>query len=41
MFNRARYVAGKERRGELTRADEVEDEPSNTEIITPVTEIAK
>ena len=26
MFNRARYVAGKERRGELTRAKEVEDE---------------
>ena len=26
MFNRARYVAGKERRGELTRADEVEEE---------------
>jgi len=26
MFNRARYVAGKERRGELTRAQEVEDE---------------
>ena len=26
MFNRARYVAGKERRGELTRANEVEDE---------------
>ena len=26
MFNRARYVAGKERRGELTRADEVEAE---------------
>ena len=26
MFNRARYVAGKERRGEMTRADEVEEE---------------
>ena len=26
MFNRARYVAGKERRGELTRANEVEEE---------------
>lgn len=26
MYNRARYVAGKERRGELTRAKEVEDE---------------
>jgi len=26
MFNRARYVAGKERRGEMTRAQEVEDE---------------
>ena len=26
MFNRARYVAGKERRGELTRAQEVADE---------------
>lgn len=26
MFNRARYVAGKERRGELTRAKEVEEE---------------
>ena len=26
MYNRARYVAGKERRGELTRAKEVEEE---------------
>ena len=26
MFNRARYVAGKERRGELTRAKEIEEE---------------
>ena len=26
MFNRARYVAGKERRGEMTRAKEVEEE---------------
>ena len=26
MFNRARYVAGKERRGELTRANEVEND---------------